>query len=703
MASKAAICGINEYKSVNHLQGCVNDVKSMQTLLTETYGFKPENIRTATNKEVTKTRVQDLHKWLFQDVGAGDQVLFHFSGHGSQIDDRDGDEDSDGVDELLCLYDMDFNDPNTYFLDDELRKWTQSCPNGVRLTVVLDNCHSGTGTRMLIAPQAGKPARPAMVDTKSSISRSMQAKPGTRDLGMREVATVAAESLDLGSKNLVLARYVEPPPAILQRIEAARQRRRRGSRDLVRADMNHVLLAACKDEQTAADAYIDGNFHGAFTYYLTKALTEAPTTACGAVITALEGTLRQNAFVQVPQFEGPKNRPFDRDPIFIRPAGGAAAPASAALAQADGAAAPPAPAGPPPGPSAPSGPGPKVSPMLQPVTPAAAPSSAAPADAGRQALYEQVRQKLEAGEHRVHEEVIELIESYLKTTSARVGRAVGGRSLVYVHGIGTHTAGYSDSWWNALHPYTAAFGDGKLDDTRHEVIWSNIVEDRDVRAISPAESQERAQFAAQVKGALEDRAATNVIELGPSTLKPELSRAVVADRGLNIPGLNYIEDFAVYMFDDAVRQKIIGAFLSVVQPLLEASDELDLISHSWGTVVAYEGLRELDRAGSPAGRVHNFFTVGSALSIYPVKLRLKPENRDGRKPAVVDDWINLNAVGDPVGGRLQGNPFVVDAEFLGLSNLGCGWFDAVCAHTSYFVPANQVVNRDIFAAFIARA
>lgn len=118
-------------------------------------------------------------------------------------------------------------------------------------------------------------------------------------------------------------------------------------------------------------------------------------------------------------------------------------------------------------------------------------------------------------------------------------------------------------------------------------------------------------------------------------------------------------------------------------------------------MVAYEALRELEDAGLSAG-VRNFFTVGAALSIFLVKLRLRPANRDGRRPALVRRWVNLNAHGDPVGGRLQGQPYQVDAEFLESPNLGCGRLDAVCAHGSYFLPANVAVNRDIFAAFVDR-
>ena len=113
--------------------------------------------------------------------------------------------------------------------------------------------------------------------------------------------------------------------------------------------------------------------------------------------------------------------------------------------------------------------------------------------------------------------------------------------------------------------------------------------------------------------------------------------------------------------------------------------------------MAYEGLRELEDDGLTSPLVRNFFTVGAALSIFPVKLRLRPANRDGRKPAMVRRWINLDAKGDPVGDQLQGRPYAVDEENLDLPNMGCGFFDAGFAHGSYFQAANVQVNRDIFA------
>ncbi len=146
-------------------------------------------------------------------------------------------------------------------------------------------------------------------------------------------------------------------------------------------------------------------------------------------------------------------------------------------------------------------------------------------------------------------------------------------------------------------------------------------------------------------------------------------------------------------------------FHEVVRPLLNQGAQLEVISHSWGTVVAYEALRELDSTAF-SGRVRNFFTVGSALSIPLIKRSLLPIARDGRRPRLVDRWINIDVRGDVVGGLMKGQPYAVDEEFLNCNPVGCtsflGLVDPQCSHSSYFNADNQAVNRDIFGRFIER-
>lgn len=62
--------------------------------------------------------------------------------------------------------------------------------------------------------------------------------------------------------------------------------------------------------------------------------------------------------------------------------------------------------------------------------------------------------------------------------SAVTSRGPGDRLLVAVHGICKHPHGFSNPWWDALKPFTTVFGDGTLDVTRLEVLWSDIVNQR---------------------------------------------------------------------------------------------------------------------------------------------------------------------------------------------------------------------------------
>ena len=61
----------------------------------------------------------------------------------------------------------------------------------------------------------------------------------------------------------------------------------------------------------------------------------------------------------------------------------------------------------------------------------------------------------------------------------------------------------------------------------------------------------------------------------------ELERAL-----LGIPGLDCVDDFVKYLVSNRTRRKVIGEFTAVVEPLLEKGHEVEIISHSWGTVVA---------------------------------------------------------------------------------------------------------------------
>jgi len=102
---KALLVGINKYKPElnSDLKGCVNDVEKIREILINIYGFNPDNIRVLTDERAIKEAILDRLRWLVDDLAIGDEIVFDYSGHGSRIRDRDGDELEDHMDEILCV------------------------------------------------------------------------------------------------------------------------------------------------------------------------------------------------------------------------------------------------------------------------------------------------------------------------------------------------------------------------------------------------------------------------------------------------------------------------------------------------------------------------------------------------------------------------------------------------------------------------
>ena len=133
-----------------------NDVPLIKGAL-KGQGFKDENITVLKDQQATLAGMTNaFDKYLIQKAKKGDIVVFHFSGHGEQIEDDNGDE-GDGLDEALVSYDAlqeyKAGAPIKHFRDDLLAQKIKELrtvlgPTG-NLLVIIDACHSGTMTRGL--------------------------------------------------------------------------------------------------------------------------------------------------------------------------------------------------------------------------------------------------------------------------------------------------------------------------------------------------------------------------------------------------------------------------------------------------------------------------------------------------------------------------------------------------------------------------
>src|SRR5688500_18027468 len=119
---RALLIGIDEYlhPEVSDLSGCVNDIRLMSRVLQENFRFPGGNVRTIENAEATRAAILAAMDQLVEETQANEVVVIHYSGHGSQMTDREGDE-PDGLDETIVAHDSGrFGNPNRDITDDEI-------------------------------------------------------------------------------------------------------------------------------------------------------------------------------------------------------------------------------------------------------------------------------------------------------------------------------------------------------------------------------------------------------------------------------------------------------------------------------------------------------------------------------------------------------------------------------------------------------
>jgi len=263
-SSRRALCvGINKFKNypASALQGCVNDANDMASLLKDFLGFTATDITILTDAKATKANIMSNLTKMVADAKAGklNYLVFSLSSHGTQVPDTNGDE-PDKADEAFCPHDLaqagNQWDPNHVICDDELHDLFIQLPETVLLEVYLDTCHSGTGLR--------------------AIDMLLDRKP----------------------------RYLPPPS--LEAFEEVEGRASRGihRKLLDKGITHHILWAACRADQTSADASIGGAWHGAFTYYFAKEMRACQNKLVRKDILAkVRADLKAGKYTQTPQLE----------------------------------------------------------------------------------------------------------------------------------------------------------------------------------------------------------------------------------------------------------------------------------------------------------------------------------------------------------------------------------------------------------------
>ncbi len=218
-ARKALCIGIDDYPSAQ-LAGCVNDALQWQS----TFSVLGFDTKLLTNAQATRVAMLQALRQMVIESRPGDCLVFQYAGHGTHVDDVDGDE-NDGQDEALVPFDY---ESGSFLIDDDIGEIINELPDGVNLTCFMDCCHSGTNTRVF---------------------------------GFGRPNSVAGEKV----------RYLRVPPDLMAKHIALRKIIPAKAAKRTYLSTPEVLFAACSPQQTAKEI----NGHGYFTTVACPLLLES--------------------------------------------------------------------------------------------------------------------------------------------------------------------------------------------------------------------------------------------------------------------------------------------------------------------------------------------------------------------------------------------------------------------------------------------
>lgn len=284
---KALFVGINYFGQKGELRGCLNDVKNIKQFVMNNYGFSddPEHMLVLTDDQSgmyapTRANIVAAMRWLVQGAQAGDSLFFHYSGHGgTQRDESPETDEIDGQDETLIP--VDYQSAGV-IVDDEIHALLVApLPQAVRLTAVMDCCHSGS---IFDLPYSYR------------VNGSLEVQETDNRQAAIEAALKAGKALIDGDK---LGAAMSAGSALLSLLGPKTQPNRPV---VIRKSLADVIqFSGCKDEQTSADANIEGQHTGAMSWALISAFEQnGPNQTYTQLLGNIRGLL-QSKYTQVPQ------------------------------------------------------------------------------------------------------------------------------------------------------------------------------------------------------------------------------------------------------------------------------------------------------------------------------------------------------------------------------------------------------------------
>jgi hypothetical protein len=291
------LIGINYFGTDAELRGCINDTKNVSAYLMENHGYKREDMIILTDDQPRdsklypwKTNMLRAMEWLVAGAQPNDALFLHYSGHGGQTEDKDGDEE-DGYDEVI--YPADFKQAG-HIVDDQIHDIVvRPLQAGVRLTAIFDSCHSGSvmdlpyiySTKgVLKEPNLAKEAGQGLLSALTSYARG--------DMGGVTSSIFGIAKTAFGGGNEAYKK------TIVTRTSPA----------------DVVLWSGCKDVQTSADATIASQATGAMSHAFIAAMKMKPQQTYVELLNNIRDILEAK-YEQKPQLSC--SHPLDTDLLFV--------------------------------------------------------------------------------------------------------------------------------------------------------------------------------------------------------------------------------------------------------------------------------------------------------------------------------------------------------------------------------------------------
>jgi Caspase domain/Bacterial pre-peptidase C-terminal domain len=158
--------GISDYGGrANDLAFTARDAGTMRDALARGAGLRPEDAIVLTDRQATVANVRAAMQRMSARVGPDDILVFFHSGHGGRVPVRgQDDDDPDGLDETISMYDADIR-------DDELGTMLDSVRAGM-VMLVIDACYSGGFSKDVI----NRPGRVGFFSSEEDVVSAVAGK-----------------------------------------------------------------------------------------------------------------------------------------------------------------------------------------------------------------------------------------------------------------------------------------------------------------------------------------------------------------------------------------------------------------------------------------------------------------------------------------------------------------------------------------------